>query len=84
MSDSASLEIELEHAIGCNGTALHTVVAHSREPKAYFYTFGSLIVIANIEDPYESVFHFTVAPFFMFPRVGIAHSNKNCNPKWNG
>eukprot|EP01028_Stygiella_incarcerata_P004217 TRINITY_DN1900_c0_g1_i1.p1 TRINITY_DN1900_c0_g1~~TRINITY_DN1900_c0_g1_i1.p1 ORF type:complete len:625 (-),score=135.00 TRINITY_DN1900_c0_g1_i1:17-1891(-) len=56
MSDSGSLEIELEHAIGCNGTALHTVVAHSREPKTYFYTFGSLIVIANIDDPHEQKF----------------------------
>ena len=48
------MEIELEHALGVAGDALHTLITHPLDQVRFFYPIGSYIVIGNLADSYFS------------------------------
>ena len=43
--------VELEHAIGYAGKFTGTVVHHPTEPNIIIHDIGSIVVIADVEDP---------------------------------
>mgnify|MGYP003771171221 CR=1 FL=1 len=48
--------LELEHVIGYTGVRLHTLVTHPTEKNCIIYPIGSVVVVADLQDPYVLFF----------------------------